>query len=381
MDMKLRTITIGINLETDKMEPQVKKAGQFALRAKHIFEEEGYPVQTIRLVTQPWETYYSSSKQMTELVRRMSESTRNNHFDYFNLGTTSNPELIPLSVDLISEGITSFCTAMTADRGRIDYRAAREAAAVIRSLAGKEENGFANLRFAAISNIRPGCPFFPASYHAGPPAFAIGTENSDLVSRAFTKAGEIETAGGILQDILDYEFKAVEEIAVRVAEKGEYAYGGLDVSIAPSVEKDQSLAFAFEKLGLGQFGEPGTLMAAGKITECLKNAAVKKCGYSGLMLPVLEDYGLALRNTEGKFDIMRLLQYSAICGTGLDTIPLAGDAEEKSLYALLLDIASLSIKLDKPLSARLMPIPEKNAGDMTTFDFEYFVNTKIMELT
>ena len=99
------------------------------------------------------------------------------------------------------------------------------------------------------------------------------------------------------------------------------------------------------------------------------------------MLPVLEDYGLALRNTEGKFDIMRLLQYSAICGTGLDTIPLAGDAEEKSLYALLLDIASLSMKLNKPLSARLMPIPGKNAGDMTTFDFEYFVNTKIMELT
>lgn len=379
--MKLRTITIGINLETDKMEPQVKKAGQFALHAKHMFEEEGYSVQTIRLVTQPWETYYSSSKQMRELVRRMSESTRNNHFDYFNLGTTSNPELIPLSVDLISEGITSFCTAMTADRGRIDYQAAREAAAVIRSLAGKEENGFANLRFAAISNIRPGCPFFPASYHAGPPAFAIGTENSDLVSRAFNKAGKIETAGGILQDILDYEFKAVEEIAVRIAEKGEYAYGGLDVSIAPSVEKDQSLAFAFEKLGLGQFGEPGTLIAAGKITECLKNAAVKKCGYSGLMLPVLEDYGLALRNTEGKFDIMRLLQYSAICGTGLDTIPLAGDAEEKSLYALLLDIASLSMKLNKPLSARLMPIPGKNAGDMTTFDFEYFVNTKIMELT
>mgnify|MGYP006299142985 CR=1 FL=1 len=265
IDMKLRTITIGINLETDKMEPQVKKAGQFALRAKHIFEEEGYTVQTIRLVTQPWETYYSSSKQMTELVRRMSESTRNNNFDYFNLGTSSNPELIPLSVDLISEGTTSFCTAMTADRGRIDYQAAREAAAVIRSLADKEENGFANLRFAAISNIRPGCPFFPASYHAGPPAFAIGTENSDLVSRAFTKAGEIETAGRILQDILDYEFKAVEEIAFQIAEKAEYAYGGLDVSIAPSVEKDQSLAFAFEKLGLGQFGEPGTLMQRAKL--------------------------------------------------------------------------------------------------------------------
>ncbi len=379
--MKLRTITIGINLETGKMESQVKEAGRFALHAKHVFEEEGYPVQTLRLVTQPWETYYSSPGQMLELVRIMSESTRNNHFDYFNLGPTSNPELIPLSVELISEGKTSFCTAMTADRSRIDYRAAREAAAVIRSLAAAEENGFANLRFAAISNILPGCPFFPASFHAGPPAFAIGTENSDLVSRAFTKAGEIEAAGRILQDIIDHEFKAVEEIAVRIAGKRKYIYGGLDVSIAPSVEKDQSLAFAFEKLGLGQFGEPGTLIAAGTITECLKNAAVKKCGYSGLMLPVLEDYGLALRNTEGKFDIMRLLQYSAVCGTGLDTIPLAGDVEEKSLNALLLDIASLSMKLNKPLSARLMPIPAKNAGDMTTFDFEYFVNTRIMELT
>ena len=98
------------------------------------------------------------------------------------------------------------------------------------------------------------------------------------------------------------------------------------------------------------------------------------------MLPVLEDYGLAMRNNENKFNITTLLSYSAVCGTGLDTIPLPGDVSEDKIYSLLLDIASLSSKLKKPLSARLMPIPGKKSGEKTSFDFEYFVNTKIMEL-
>lgn len=98
------------------------------------------------------------------------------------------------------------------------------------------------------------------------------------------------------------------------------------------------------------------------------------------MLPVLEDYGLARRNVDGTYGLTDLLLYSAVCGVGLDTVPLPGDVSEKKLYALLLDIASLSIKLDKTLSARLMPIPNKSMGQMTNFKFEYFANSKIMKI-
>ncbi|MFO7865879.1 MAG: DUF711 family protein [Candidatus Aminicenantes bacterium] len=378
--MKLRTITLGINLNESRMESQVKEAGRFAGDAKRIFEHNGYQVQTLRLATQPWEAYHSSPSQMTSLVRKLSDLTVENGMDYFNIGTVSSPELISLSSDLIGATGNGFCTATAAGRGRIHYRAARRAAAVIKKLSDLEENGFANLRFAVIFNTPPGCPFFPAAYHQGPPAFSIGMENSSLIFQAFNKAGDIEAAGEILQDLLDNAFKDIEKIAFQIEDKEKFRYGGLDVSIAPSVRKEESLALAFEKLGLGKFGGPGTLAAAAEITECLKKTPVKKCGYSGLMLPVLEDYGLALRNTEGTFDIMRLLQYSAVCGTGLDTIPLPGDVTEEALYALLLDIASLSLKLSKPLSARLMPSPGKKAGDMTAYDFEYFVNTRIMSL-
>jgi uncharacterized protein (UPF0210 family) len=98
------------------------------------------------------------------------------------------------------------------------------------------------------------------------------------------------------------------------------------------------------------------------------------------MLPVLEDYGLAMRNIDGTFNLTDLLLYSSVCGTGLDTIPLPGDVSEEKLYALLLDIASISNKLGKPLSARLMPVPDRKVGEMTDYAFEYFANTKIMNV-
>jgi uncharacterized protein (UPF0210 family) len=157
-------------------------------------------------------------------------------------------------------------------------------------------------------------------------------------------------------------------------------FNGIDVSIAPSVHPDESIAFAFEKLGLGKFGESGSLFLAKLVTDVLKGLNVKKCGYSGLMLPILEDFGLAERNDQGFLDLNRLLSFSAICGTGLDTIPLPGDVSTDKIYSLLLDVAALSIKLDKPLSARLMPIPGKKIGDKTEYKFDYFVNTKIMAI-
>jgi len=155
---------------------------------------------------------------------------------------------------------------------------------------------------------------------------------------------------------------------------------GIDVSEAPSLQENESIAFAYEKLNLGKFGTPGTLAISGVITKVLKSLDVKKCGYSGLMLPILEDVGLAARCREGFFGIDDILLYSAVCGTGLDCIPLPGDISEEKIYAILLDMATLSIKLDKPLSARLFPIPNKNAGEIAHFESPYLVDCHILQV-
>jgi uncharacterized protein (UPF0210 family) len=74
-----------------------------------------------------------------------------------------------------------------------------------------------------------------------------------------------------------------------------------------------------------------------------------------------------------------LLLYSAVCGTGLDTVPLPGDISEAELAGAYLDVAALSIALNgKPLTARLLPVPGASAGDLTTFAWEYGANTRVL---
>jgi uncharacterized protein (UPF0210 family) len=378
--MRIRTITTGFNLRIPFEEDQIRKIADFTNNSKKIFENKGYTVQTIRITTQPWEEYFKSGEQILELVKNLEESTHNYNIDYFNIGTTFDPENMSFVYDILKNSSNGFCTTTVCTGEKINYEAARQTAVLMKNLSTIDKDGFTNLRFAALFNTEPGSPFYPASYHRGPPSFALGTENSDVVYKAFSKAKTIEKAEFHLKEILTKEYKKIQEIAEEISRKEKMRYTGIDVSVSPSVIPEESIAYAFEELGLGTFGEAGTLAIAKIVTDTLEQLKIKKCGYSGLMLPVLEDYGLALRNKEGSYNLMNLLLYSAVCGTGLDTIPLPGDVSEKKLCALLLDIASLSIKLKKPLSARLMPIPGKEIGEMTRFTFEYFANSKIMKI-
>jgi uncharacterized protein (UPF0210 family) len=61
----------------------------------------------------------------------------------------------------------------------------------------------------------------------------------------------------------------------------------------------------------------------------------------------------------------------------MDTIPLPGDITEDALARILGDVAALAVRLKKPLTARLMPIKGKSAGEMTTFEDPYLVNVKL----
>jgi hypothetical protein len=93
---------------------------------------------------------------------------------------------------------------------------------------------------------------------------------------------------------------------------------------------------------------------------------------------VLEDSVLAARAAEGQLSISDLLSYAAVCGVGLDTIPLPGDISRETLAGILLDVAALAVRLDKPLTARLMPMPGLAAGDPIHFDFPYFADSRVI---
>ena len=177
---------------------------------------------------------------------------------------------------------------------------------------------------------------------------------------------------------MEREGKQIVALAEELAKEAGIRFVGLDVSPAPM--GTESIGGAIETLSPGRFGDSGTLTVAGAITQTLDSLNLPRCGYSGLMLPVLEDEVLGNRSREGCFNLDSLLLYSAVCGTGLDTIPISGDASVSQICAILTDVASLSIRWGKPLSARLFPVPGLSAGEFTSFNSPYLTNTTVMEL-
>ena len=174
--------------------------------------------------------------------------------------------------------------------------------------------------------------------------------------------------------LLDHAVPVVQ-LAQALAPELDVDFGGIDLSPAP--DGADSIAAAMELAGIGPVGSPGTLALAAALTPAIQSTGLPTCGYCGLMLPVMEDVVLAQRWAEGRLGINQLLAYSAVCGTGLDTVPVPGDSSVDELAYVISDMASLAVRLRKPLSARLLPVPGKRAGETTDFSSPYLVNTLI----
>ena len=96
------------------------------------------------------------------------------------------------------------------------------------------------------------------------------------------------------------------------------------------------------------------------------------------MLAVTEDTGLAEGTKNSDFDIRSLLTYSAVCGIGLDTVPIAGDTSIEKITALMRDTGTMAFRLNKPLTVRLFPVPGLNAGDITSFKSDDLCNCAVL---
>jgi uncharacterized protein (UPF0210 family) len=319
--------------------------------------------------------------QRTTVLQMVDSASVESGIDFCSVGMASAPEHIEHMAHLLEETrILNASADVGCTRRGLDRGAIRAAARAICCLALNTDNGFGNFRFGAGCCLGDGTPFFPGSYHEGDqPYFSIGLENSDLLVKAFSKAENLETARERLFELLLSEYRLVEETALSLSEALNLAYRGLDTSIAPSVHADESVVCAFRGVGV-EFGRHGTLAACGSVTDVLKSLPVKQVGYCGIMLPLLEDDGLAKAADEGQFGVTELLAYSSVCGVGVDMVPVAGDVSLLQLESLMLDVGVMALKLKKPLSVRVLPVPGKQVGERTQFQSPYICNSRVMSL-
>jgi hypothetical protein len=382
--MEIRSITFFDHPGFPPDRERLEKARAFQNLAREEISRAGYQVQTTRYASPPFPHLLPDLDPKTALpyAQELEDRLGEAGFDYLSLGPAlpENPGSYPLVPEIIKGTRHVFVSGiMAAPGGPVVLPAVRYCGEIIQQLSTADDRGFSNLYFAALANVPAGAPFFPAAYHQlqSPPGFALAVEGADLAVEAFSSAKVPEQARKGLIQTLEEQSRALSGAAERIQEQTGVKYSGIDYSLAPFPEEKRSLGAALEKLGV-LLGHRGSLAAAAFLADTIDRADFPRAGFSGLMLPVLEDASLARRAAEGALTVRDLLLYAAVCGTGLDTLPLPGDLSSGQLNALLLDLAALAARLDKPLTARLMPIPGKKAGDPTEFDFPYFANSRVM---
>jgi uncharacterized protein (UPF0210 family) len=355
------------------------------LRAcRDALQVAGYFVQTLRYATPPPAEMSRPVRahERAELARQLEAEGFVHGLDYACLGPTLPEDGDGLAAipEILGATENVFTSALYADlESGITLAAARACANTFLAASILQPDGFANLRFAALANVPPGSPFFPAAYHrGGTPALAIATEAAELAVDALRDVSAPAIARRRLVSMIEAHAAALTRVVQPIASEHEVRFLGIDFSLAPFPEHNRSLGTALEAFGAEAAGAPGSLAAAAFLADSLDQATFRRTGFCGLFLPVLEDEILAARAASGALTVEDLLLFSAVCGTGLDTVPLPGDSDPVALAALLVDLGSLALRLDKPLTARLMPLPGKAAGDEVRFDFPYFAPSRVM---
>jgi len=383
---RVRAITAFVRLDRDHYRQQTTDALRVIRDAKARFENAGYEVETVRITTQP----------LAELVAGMNEEQALRFLADFDalagqekFAPNIGPAMLhdsddPATMHLLERVLSTLprlrASAIIADDQGIHWKTIRRSAELVKYVADHSTRSQGTLNFAGAAMVHPVGPFFPASYHTGAGGqFGIGYESANVVNDVFLKdKGDTDAAIRDLTAALTRHAQVADRIGNETAAATNWSYIGLDATPAPMA--DVSIAEAIENFTGAKFGSRGTMTAARVITTAVKAVPVKQTGYAGLMLPVMEDNVMAKRWDEGAYSIDALLAYSAVCATGLDTVPLPGDVTVDQMEWIFRDVATLAYKWNKPLAIRLDPITGAKPGDRTRFDDPTLTNVSIRPL-
>ena len=384
--LNIRSLTCFLNPGFPVAAGRIASAAESLARVKAALEAADYPVQSVRLATIPFPALVGAeAKQAVRLAIDLEALCFAAHIDYVSVGparladSADHYRILP---EIIGATQNVYASAVIAEpQAGIHLPNLKLAAEVIRRCAQGTPDGLGNLRFAALANMPAGVPFFPPAYAApGRPRCAVGVEAASLAVGVLAEATSLTDARSRLISEVESHAQVITRLVRTSLGRFGMPFSGLDFSFVPYPDEARSLGAALERLSGSRMGEPGTLAAAAFLADALDRAEYKRAGLSGLSLPVTEDSRLARRAAEGVLTIGDLMLYAGAGGSGPDAVPLPGDTPVEALAAVLADVGALALRLNRPMSARLVPIPGKQAGDEVTFHAPDLAATRVLAI-
>jgi uncharacterized protein (UPF0210 family) len=165
--------------------------------------------------------------------------------------------------------------------------------------------------------------------------------------------------------------RAGELVGKKIAQQLGVSFGNLDLSLAPTPAKGDSVGQILETIGLAMPGAPGSTAALMMLNDAVKKgglfASSSVGGLSGAFIPISEDASMINAAKVGAITLEKLEAMTSVCSVGLDMVAVPGNTSSETLAAIIADEMAIGCANSKTTAVRIIPAPGKDVGDFVHF--------------
>ena len=398
-NLDIRTITMGFSLldcadsdidsSCNKIYDKItKKAERLVETGEKLEASLGIPIINKRISVTPIAMLLAASGgdpiKYAKTLERAANTTGVNFIGGysalvhkgFSAGDRELIESIPEALSVTDHLCSSVNVGST--KSGINMDAVKMVGRVIRKAATltADRNCIGAAKFVAFCNAPEDNPFMAGAFHGvGEPdcVINVGVSGPGVVRAALAKAGDCDITK-IADIVKKTAFKITrmgQLVGTRASEMLGVPFGIVDLSLAPTPEIGDSVAYILEEMGLEKCGCHGTTACLALLNDAVKKGGVMASshvgGLSGAFIPVSEDAGMISAADCGALKIEKLEAMTAVCSVGLDMVVIPGDTSEEIISAILADEAAIGMINSKTTAIRLIPAIGKKAGEVLEF--------------
>ena len=389
----IRTITMGINLldcrrDTDEgtaervYEKILRCAGRLVAVGGELENELGVPIVNKRVSVTPVSMICGAhpekiAKALDDAAAEIGVNLIGGFSALMHKGAT-NAELTLLdAMPEVMKNTGRLCGSVNvaSTRSGINMDAVRRMGHIVKqtSLLTADMNSFGCAKIVVFANAVEDNPFMAGAFHGvGEPECVInvGVSGPGVVKRALEEV-KGQPFDVVAETIKRTAFKITrvgQLVAQEASKRLDVPFGIVDLSLAPTPERGDSVAYILTEMGLEMAGAPGTTAALALLNDAVKKGGVMASGHvgglSGAFIPVSEDIGMIEAASAGCLTIEKLEAMTCVCSVGLDMIAIPGDTSEDAISGIIADEAAIGMVNNKTTAVRVIPAVGKKAGDV-----------------
>ena len=398
--LDIRTITMGISL-LDCIDSSAEKACEkiyekitrlakdLVKTGEDISRQYGIPIINKRISVTPISIVAGASDaenyvMFAETLDRAAKATGVNFIGGFSAlvqkGFTKGDRILIESIPEALAKTERVCSSVgvASTKAGINMDAVKLMGRIIKKTAEitADNDSFGCAKLVVFSNAVEDNPFMAGAFHGvgeGDCVINVGVSGPGVVKAALSKV-KGQDLGTVAETIKKTAFKITrmgQLVAQEASRRLDIPFGIVDLSLAPTPEVGDSVAYILEEMGLEKCGTHGTTAALALLNDAVKKGGVMASSYvgglSGAFIPVSEDAGMIAAAECGTLTLDKLEAMTCVCSVGLDMIAVPGETPAETISAIIADEAAIGMINQKTTAVRIIPVVGKGVGESVEF--------------